>query len=548
MGVQTTILLGATLITSILQLAIVPAIAQVSNLEADLHQTPLKPGDASHEQNHGSEGLTVLNSLDTVSPQATLANLPIIAEAGEIQSAQYGDYVVPASPVPPNPENSQNVEGVSSVVKDVQIRFVNDKGSAVDEKGQPISGRTRKDFILGELRLKPGQVFRQDLLETDLQKLRRLEPFDQVNVSLESDPTGVSILYDIKEARSSNYTLGVGNSGDVGLNVRAGYRDANIRGLNDQLGGSVQFSGKDVQFNTQFISPYRRFQPNRLGYSIRAFRKRDFSETFTDDIPLANGDSTREGRFGGGVAVLRSFNDWDTALGLNYTRISTRDGDFNLAQVDRLGNPLSLSGAGIDDLVTVSFAVTRDRRDRRSNPTQGSLLTLGTEQAIPIGLGNVSRNRVQANYIQYVPVRWIGKGNSTENSETPEMLAFNLQAGTTIGEFPPAEAFNLGGLNSVRGYGSGKVASGRSYTLASLEYRFPIFRSVGGVIFTDFGSDLGSAETVVGEPGVQRDKPGTGFGYGVGLRVRSPIGLIRGDLGISIQGDIRFELTMGQRF
>src|SRR6478672_3055278 len=538
MSVQT-FLIAVALATSSVQLAALPVIAQARNLEADYPQVSSNLADLSNKGPENSKSIRV------ATPQAPA--IPV-AESREVPPPSSVDFVVPALPVTPNLEPNQNVEVANPVVKEIQIRFVNGKGNTVDDKGQPISGRTRKDFILGELRLKPGQIFRQDLLETDLQKLRRLEPFEQVNVSVEPDPTGVSLIYDIQEARSSNYTLGVGNSGDVGLNLRVGYRDANIRGLNDQLGGSVQFSGKDVQFSTQFVSPYRGFQPNRLGYSIRAFRKRDFSDTFTDDIKLANGDSTREGRFGGGVAVLRSFDDWDASLGLNYTRISTRDADFKLAQVDRLGNPLSLSGTGIDDLVTVSFAVTRDRRDRRSNPTQGSLLTLGTEQAIPIGLGNVSRNRVQANYIQYVPVRWIGKGKPTENSEMPEMFALNLQAGTTIGEFPPAEAFNLGGLNSVRGYGSGKVASGRSYALASLEYRFPIIRSVGGVLFTDFASDLGSGETVLGEPGIQRGKPGTGFGYGLGLRVRSPIGLIRGDLGVSNQGDIRFELTMGQRF
>lgn len=59
------------------------------------------------------------------------------------------------------------------------------------------------------------------------------------------------------------------------------------------------------------------------------------------------------------------------------------------------------------------------------------------------------------------------------------MLAINLQIGTTIGDFPPADAFNIGGIDSVRGYGYGKVASGRSYGLASVEYRFPIFQSVG---------------------------------------------------------------------
>jgi outer membrane protein insertion porin family len=439
----------------------------------------------------------------------------------------------------------QTDEIAQRVIKDIQIRFINDKGKFVDDKGQPIEGRTQRNFIIDNLKLKPGQVFREDLLQKDLQRLRRLNSLDKVNVSLQEDDTGVNIIYDIKERRFPSLSFGGGDNGDVGLYGQVGYEDANINGLNEQLETNIQVSGKDVQFDSQFTSPYRRGQPNRLGYSFRVFRERDLSRTFNDDIKLSNGSTAREGRFGGSVAVLKSFNDWDTAFGLNYSRISLRDRDYNLARVDRLGSPLSVSGTGIDDLVTVSFAISKDQRDRRDNPTQGSLLTLSTEQAIPIGLGKISSNRLRANYILYVPVTWIGNGRLTEN---PEMLAFNLQAGTNIGEFPPAEAFDLGGQNSVRGYGGGKVASGRSYGLVSMEYRFPILQSVGGVVFADFGSDFGSGKTVLGEPGVLRGKPGSGFGYGLGLRVKSPFGLIRGDLGISDQGDIRFEITTGQRF
>ncbi len=452
---------------------------------------------------------------------------------------KYGDYIGST------PVDKQSVEFSQRIVKDIQIRFTNDKDQLLDDQGQPIKGRTQKSFIISLLKLKPGQVFREDLLEADLQRLRRLESFNEVNVYREEDPQSVNIIYEIKERSFPSLILGGGSNEDVGLFGRVGYKDANISGLNDQLDTTLQISGKDVQFNGQFTSRYRPEEPNRLGYSVRGFRSRNISGTFNDDIRLSNGDKVREGRFGGSVGVLQSFDEWDTAISFNYTRISLRDREYDVAQVDRLGSPLSVSGTGIDDLFTLSFAVSRDQRDRRDNPTQGSILTLSTEQAIPIGLGNISSNRLQGDYIQYLPVSWIGNGRPTDN---PEMIAINLQIGTTIGNFPPADAFNIGGLDSVRGYGYGKVASGRSYGLASLEYRFPILQSIGGVLFTDLASDFGSSETVLGEPGVLRDKPGSGFGYGLGLRVNSSFGLIRGDLGISDQGEVRFEVTTGQRF
>ena len=100
----------------------------------------------------------------------------------------------------------------------------------------------------------------------------------------------------------------------------------------------------------------------------------------------------------------------------------------------------------------------------------------------------------------------------------------------------------------MRGYDSGDVGSGRSYVLASAEYRFPVLPIVGGVLFADFASDLGSGDTVLGDPAGVRDKPGYGFGYGAGVRLNSPLGLIRADYGINDQGESKVHLGIGQRF
>jgi outer membrane protein insertion porin family len=45
-----------------------------------------------------------------------------------------------------------------------------------------------------------------------------------------------------------------------------------------------------------------------------------------------------------------------------------------------------------------------------------------------------------------------------------------------------------------------------------------------------------------------RGKPGTGLGYGAGLRVNSPIGIIRADYGFNDKGDSQLQFGLGQRF
>jgi outer membrane protein insertion porin family len=92
------------------------------------------------------------------------------------------------------------------------------------------------------------------------------------------------------------------------------------------------------------------------------------------------------------------------------------------------------------------------------------------------------------------------------------------------------------------------VSTSRSYLQATAEYRFPVYRFIGGAVFADFGTDLGTSGNVLGEPGVQRDKPGSGFGFGAGVRVNSPLGIVRVDLGFGDQGDTRVQFGFGQKF
>lgn len=43
-----------------------------------------------------------------------------------------------------------------------------------------------------------------------------------------------------------------------------------------------------------------------------------------------------------------------------------------------------------------------------------------------------------------------------------------------VGNFPPHEAFPIGGTNSVRGYEEGAIGSGRSHVVGSGEMSFPL--------------------------------------------------------------------------
>ncbi|NJM74273.1 MAG: BamA/TamA family outer membrane protein, partial [Scytonema sp. RU_4_4] len=441
----------------------------------------------------------------------------------------------------PSTEGILTLNVAEGVVNNIKFRFVNDKGKTVDDKEKPVEGRTKTDFLQQQIKLKPGQIYQENLVKQDLQQLYKTGLFQSVNIAFEGDASKLDVIYEVKEIGARSVNLGGNYNADQGIVATLAYRDQNLGGVNNNLGFNLEVGRRDFQFDTKFTSPYRETNPDSFGYSVSAFRKRGLSDTFDGDVKLANGDRVREGRIGGGVSLQRPIDGWDTSLGFNYTRVSLRDRDGTISPTDEKGNPLSFSGTGIDDLTTVSLSASKDERDNPFNPTQGTILKLSTEQSIPVGEGQISMNRIKANYSQFMPVQLF-------ESKKPQVFALNLQAGTVLGNLPPYESFNLGGPNSVRGYDGGDVGSGRSYVLASAEYRFPIIQALGGVVFTDFASDLGSGESVLGDPAGVRGKPGTGFGYGAGVRFDSPLGLIRADFGLNDQGESRLHFGIGHRF
>lgn len=288
----------------------------------------------------------------------------------------------------------------------------------------------------------------------------------------------------------------------------------------------------------------------------------DENDEGTDDI-FDSLDTPRVNRLGGGISFTRALTKnpdkraraWVASAGVKYERVSIRDSDLDLVPTDELGNPLSFSGfqqeqngenitRSQDDLFSVQLGLARDLRNDALSPTKGTLIRAGVEQTVPVGAGSIAFTRLRGSYSHFLPVGILKR-------EGPQALAFNVQAGTVIGDLPPYEAFNLGGSNSVRGFRDGSVGSGRSFLQATAEYRFPLLKflgGIGGVLFVDYGTVLGTDDNVPGNPSIIRGKPGDGFGFGGGVRVKTPIGPVRIDYAINDSGDDRFHFGFGERF
>lgn len=447
------------------------------------------------------------------------------------------------------------------VIEDLRVRFINKEGQTTNEQGEQIRGRTRDFIITREVQLAQGDVFNRRTAERDLRRVFGLGIFDDVRLSFApgTDPRKVVVVVDVIEKNTGSIAAGAGISSASGLFGSVSYQQQNLGGNNQTLGAELQVGQRELLFDVRFTDPWIAGDPYRTSYTVNGFRRRSISLIFdggpTDvrlpdpNNPLLPGDRPRVLRTGGGISFTRPLSrdvfapaEWVASLGLQYQRVSIRDDDGDISPRDQLGNNLSFSGTGKDDLLTVQLGAVRDRRNDLLRPTSGSLVRLGVEQSIPVGEGSILLTRLRGSYSYYIPVSF------TNFTPGPQALAFNLQGGTVLGDLPPYEAFSLGGSTSVRGYDEGDVGSGRSFIQATAEYRFPLFSVIGGALFVDFASDLGSGSSVPGDPAGVRGKPGNGFGFGLGVRVQSPLGPIRVDYGFNDDGSSRLHFGIGERF
>lgn len=433
------------------------------------------------------------------------------------------------------------------VIDNIDVRFLSSEGSPTDDEGNPIQGVTRDFIITREFASQPGDVFNQAAIQQDLERVFGLGIFDDVRLSLERvGNRRVNVVVNVIERSTGSVAAGLGFNFTGDLFGTVSYRQDNFGGNNQRFSAETQVSFRDLLFDISFTDPWIAGDPNRTSYTVNAFSRRTVSLVFDNgpiEVNLANGDDVRVSRFGTGVTFRRPLGGgWSGSLGTQIQRVSTRFSGGAIATADSLGNPLSISGIGQDDLWTVQFGLVQDLRNDPLNPTQGSILRFSTDQSVPVGLGSIFMNRLQASYSYYIPVSFINF------SDGPQALAFNIQGGTVLGDLPPYEAFALGGTNSVRGYSEGGLASGRSYLQASAEYRFPIFSFIGGALFVDAATDLGSGFAVLGNPGPVRGKQGSGFGYGAGVRVQTPLGPLRIDYGFNDNGEGRIHFGIGERF
>jgi len=367
------------------------------------------------------------------------------------------------------------------------------------------------DVVRSEIAWREGQPFDPKLLSATESRLRGLRLFRIVRLDEEpSDDPRVDVEVHLTEAPPREIRLAVGYDTEEEFRGLAAWRSFNFFGAARQLGFTARVSSLRRTIAADFLQPH--FPTDHSRFRLIFAQEQQDESTYTVNqsrlLPRVEWNPT------GRVTVYGYYR-------VEVDLLSGVPRPVRRALPGGTPNTTLLSGAALG----VDWNATDDFLD----PTRGWTTSLLVE---PVGGGlggETSFLRATGEGRGYVP---LGLGF---------VLASRLRlgieqpyGGTTV--VPLWERFYAGGINSVRGYARRRVGplawddqpiGGESLTETSVELRRAVTQTVGGAVFLD-GGKVRRAPTDVGFDDLRL---GTGFG----VRVKSPVGPLRVDLGFPLE-------------
>ncbi len=362
-------------------------------------------------------------------------------------------------------------------------------------------GQFADEFMQRFIPWKVGDYYAQDKLLELQQRLFDANYFaiSQVQPDTENATDGkVPIAVTLAPAKRTIYTGGVFIGTDTGVGVRGGVerRWINLRG--HKLKFETILAQRLKTLSTLYQIPLPGPNNHSLNFGI-TYRDENTKTSESKTLRLAANDS-------------RIWHGWTRTIGLQFLT-----GDFKVAEQK-----------GSTTLLYPEISLTRKRADDFNFPRKGWSLALAARAGKNGLLSDTSFAQVTAD------AKWIrGVGDNSR------FIARGSVGYTGVADFdklPPELRFFAGGDRSIRGYafqtvgprtltaGSAqpKVIGGDRLLVGSAEYEYYFTPKWGAATFVDAGDAFSGNNFDL--------KVGAGFG----LRWRSPVGLVRVDLGAPI--------------
>jgi translocation and assembly module TamA len=370
--------------------------------------------------------------------------------------------------------------------------------------------RLSPEFIARFTDIEPGDPYDvRRLLRLQLD-LNEADYFSRVEIRADrrdaDQNNQIPIQVVTEPVRPQQYNVGVGYATDTGPRFNFGVVLRRLNPYGHRLRSDLQLSGIEQAIAGRYTIPIRNVATDRVDFSLTARR-----------LDVGDADSTQ---YSAGVG------QYVTWLGFRrraYAQLQYEE--FQIGEHDSQSAKLFIPGV----------TLTRERSDDMIFPRQGYSVQMDLRGAGQGALSDVSFLRLRTD------VRWVRAVGERGR------LLIRGEAGaldtTRFNDLPPTQRFYTGGDRTVRGYAyqmigdrneTGDVIGGRYLLVGSVEYERLIFGDFGAAVFVDAGDAFS-------------DRFRASTGAGIGMRWRSPVGMVRLDLAHPFQHDdsVRIHLSIG---
>ncbi|HWU77492.1 MAG TPA: autotransporter assembly complex family protein [Rhodanobacter sp.] len=371
---------------------------------------------------------------------------------------------------------------------------------------------------------KSGDYFSQDQLLALQQALNGADYFAVVNVLPDADEAShgvVDVTVQLAPAKRSIYTGGPFIGTDTGLGVRGGVERRWVNRRGHKWKNELVLAQRLKTVSSLYIVPMP--GPNQRSFNFGAnYRDSDTTTSQSRTLELVANET-------------RLWHGWTRVIGAHALA-----GTFT---VGKIGNePDSTPGIerGHSTEVFGEMSLSRKQADNPDFVHRGWMLTLAARSTAGALLSDASFSQLTAD------AKWIRAFGTRKRNR----LILRGSAGVTwtndFSALPPQLRFFAGGDRSIRGYGYqsigprnsyDRVIGGQNLLVASTELEHYFTRNWGMATFVDAGNAFSGTDY---RPVI---------GAGLGLRWRSPVGMIRVDLGTPIRNSrksgIQLHLVIG---
>ena len=400
--------------------------------------------------------------------------------------------------------------------------------------------KTKDKVILREIRLKKGEPFNSNLARRSINRIQNLGFFEDVNMKLNPgrQPNAVEMEISVVEMNTGTFGIGAGYSDADGFIGMISVGDKNLRGTGDSIQLRWEFGGEDNKnYEVMYRKPWLDKKETSLGITLYDVTN-EYADYDRKGDEIARYDKKRvgqeitlgrpQGEFVRHSITLKHRDDkyvkpikgyktqyYESSFDEKYYEMFHK---WTTAQERREQN--------FGTTNSITYSRVYDSRDNIYDPHAGKRNSYTFEWA---GLGGDFKfEKITVNYRYYIPL------------QRQRVLAFDLAAGYAWGDLPLSQRFAVGGADTLRGYKDDQFR-GNSMLRGTAEYRFPIRKKVQGVIFYDIGYAWDKRDQSAFDLSLMES------GYGIGLRINSPLGPIKLDWGKGKQRS-RFHFSFGGQF